>query len=83
MRVYLLSTHEEDGALGVRATLNRDHVMPMLESYLELWKDAPTYCAQCRAELARVLAADELIYESAHTLGCGWGGLQVHIVELE
>ena len=75
MKVYILSTHEEHGAEDVRATLDTLKLYEMLNDF------APT--SEERAKLAELVKANILNPDFGSSLGNGWGGVQLHIVELE
>ena len=73
MRVYILSAHDEYGAEMVRATLDPTKLTQFV---LDEWVHE-------RARMAEVLAQGELHWKRGAKLSNGWGGLQLHIVELD
>lgn len=80
MRVYLLSTYEEHGADNVMATLDPAELPAMLR------RIGNHFAAQVLdgslGTLTDVLARGELITDGVDLTG-GWGGVQLHIVELQ
>jgi hypothetical protein len=87
--VYILSDHNESGAEHVVATLDPSKLPEMIErnwpntSFNKAWKDE-----QRAAWLAEAIAAlteidlIEISAERGKPLHDGWGGIQLHIVEL-
>lgn len=79
--VYFLSEYEEHGAEKAHATTNRDKVLSMILHYgtnkdLTLEIEAlHTLLTQSDAELSKD--------REGHKLCGGWGGLMLHVVELE
>lgn len=83
--VYILSRYQEDGAEDVKATLNREHLPALLESYGD-WVHEDT-----RKGLANLLEMSDASLAArygndkgshGHSLEHGWGGFQLHVVEL-
>lgn len=70
-RVYLLSVYEEHGAEDVRATTDISRLPAMLA---EMGYESP--------RLEKLLATGE-IYKNGQNLCIGWGGPQLHVIELE
>jgi hypothetical protein len=79
VRVYILSDHGEYGAENVFATLDKDSVPALLDGMME-----PNYMLRetCLANLKELLESGELHAESGENLSPGWGGYQLHVVEL-
>ena len=81
MRVYILSVYEEYGAEQVKATLDPTKLSAMLREFRHPWKDQPVEVPESVFEaLTEVLAEDRLV--DGRNLSEGWGGWQLHIVEL-
>ena len=87
MRVYILSVYEEHGAEEVVATLDKSHVEIMMDKYFSTCgldeTDGPKlgeFRATPRETLRRVLKEDTT---GKFNLQDGWGGIQLHVVELE
>jgi hypothetical protein len=79
MKVYLISNYGEYGSEAVRATLDKSKVRELLATHPDMHGEPlPKDYEQ---SLKRMLEADELA--DGHDLGRGWGGFQLHIVELE
>ena len=90
-KVYMLSTYGEYGAEDVRATLNRANLVGMIQGWdmgrskwpaaaLEEWK------AEAIAGLEKALErfdANPTIGSEGQNLQSGWGGMQLHVVELD
>lgn len=76
-RVYIISIYEEDGAEGVRATLDKTKVESLLVTHPILGKD------QCAEEITHLRDFLEKDVPGKFDLSRGWGGFQLHIVELE
>jgi len=77
VKVYLISTYGEEGAEKVRATLDKSKVLGLLADSLEGAVEI-----EYEENLAKFLLEDE-IHTDGLNLGHGWGGYQLHIVELE
>lgn len=82
MRVYILSDYEEHGAENVRATIDKNKVVELFENLVSKWEDV-NYATKCRAKLNQLLENNILTTQCGKDLGDGWGGLQLHIIELE
>jgi len=89
--VYLLSTYQEYGAENVTATLDRARLDAIMR---ENWPsgsfEIPSqklekWLAEASATMAKLLQKPdaELVSESGHNLQDGWGGMQLHVVELK
>ena len=86
-KVYILSDYGEYGSEHVVATLDKSKVELLAEKYwgcvdldrLQYASGHPT----AREELLGLLEADTANKESGIDLFFGWGGVQLHIVELE
>jgi hypothetical protein len=90
-KVYMLSTYGEYGAENVRATLDRGKLVGMIQSWdmgqskwqaaeLEAWK------TEAIAGLGKALErfdANPTMGSEGQNIHSGWGGMQVHVVELE
>lgn len=85
MKVYILSTYDEHGAENVRATIDKNEVADIAaKMYLELWKcNAGRDRSEEFTKLSELLDADVLSGKNGTDLADGWGGMQLHIVELE
>ena len=84
-RVYILSVYEEHGAEEVVATLDKSHVEVMMDKYFPIYGiDESSRHMEGRATpreaLRRVLRKDTI---GKFNLQSGWGGIQLHVVELE
>ena len=79
MKVYILSTYEEYGANHVTATTDPDELPSMVDAYRgELGHD-PAHELEM---LRRLEERGYPIEANGYELSDGWGGLQIHIVEL-
>lgn len=78
MRVYIISWYEENGAQGVRATLDKNKVSELVSTHPE---HRHPLSKEYELTLKSLLEADAPI--DGQDLGKGWGGFQLHIVELE
>jgi hypothetical protein len=81
--VYVLSDYEEHGAENVCATLDRSILHRLLDRN---WPGSPEWAVEAHAGLEEHLKkADDVL--SARTSGwnchSGWGGMQLHVVELK
>jgi hypothetical protein len=76
--VYILSTYQENGAENVIATLDRTKLHGLLTSYFKP-------LAHEHERLAELMAGndDELSKTDGHYLSNGWGGIELHVVELK
>ena len=97
MRVYILSSYGEYGAENVRATLNKEHLPNIFdirdneviyecreENFTEKnLNEIIETLKEERATLLELLQSDEIIQKSGQDLAIGWGGFQLHIIELE
>lgn len=86
--VYILSDYEEQGANRVVATLDRDKLPALIDSN---WPDVPHkkwdyagWREEAKATLAEYLQLSEadLISPNGLNLHKGWGGAQLHVVNL-
>lgn len=91
-KVYMLSTYGEDGAENVRATLDRDNLIGMINGWdmgKSRWPadDLAKWKAEAVEGLAKALAALDANPTQGSAEGTnlqsGWGGMQIHVVELE
>lgn len=89
MRVYTLSIHNEDGAEELVATLDKTKLHQMCKDNYhnvksEWSEETKKYISQNNKDeldkLTKVLEKDEL---GKYNISKGWGGIQVHIVELQ
>lgn len=82
MKVYILSTFQEDGAEEVKATLYKSHVIDMFKSY----NMDPNSKFLARddevVEIEKLLEIDKP-NPSGYSIGKGWGGYMLHIIELD
>ena len=89
MRVYLLSTYGEHGAEDVRATLDPSYLPVMLEKYFSdaEWAKHPerrdAASKEAHEGLRRGLLEDGEPSSEGRNLQDGWGGIQLHIIEVE
>ena len=89
MKVYLLSTYEEYGAENVQATLDPAKLPAMIAAHYDDWALAVPHLVELRDEAIAALAklVHEGLPDTAATDGIalheGWGGMQLHIVELQ
>lgn len=79
MKAYLISRYDEYGSEDVRGTLDKSKVRELLVTH-PARRNRPLE-ADYEAKLAELLEADEPV--DGTDLGHGWGGFQLHIVELE
>ena len=90
--VYIFSNHEEDGADEVQATIDRDRVAEIFAARLERFPGYDDYSKQeAKTELNELLKLPDAELakphdgeqgSSGHRLMSGWGGEQLHVVEL-
>jgi hypothetical protein len=80
MNVYILSMYGEYGAERVTATCDKSRVPALLEAYAVCYPHSSF--DEDRDALAELLAED-CPSEGGHDLGHGWGGMMLHIVELD
>jgi hypothetical protein len=78
MKVYLISCYGEHGSEDVKATLDKTKVRDLLITHPEM-RGEPLD-DEYEQSLKRLLEADE---PTESDLGRGWGGFQLHIIELE
>lgn len=76
MKVYLLSDYEENGSTNMVGTNDKDKVMDLMKSCFAWAYDEDS------EELKKLLEEDKPSC-SPYTLGKGWGGVQLHIIELQ
>jgi hypothetical protein len=77
MRVYLLSDYEEHGATNVVGTTNPARLADVLREH---WPSSDAEAEQ----IAKALAEDTVgKWDLSQMARLGWGGIQLHIVELE
>jgi hypothetical protein len=83
MKVYILNTHEEHGPYHIVATLDRDRIISLIqEKFTDIFPDEVIKEAVNNAtELLRVADPDGTGYMSG--LNKRWGGIQLHVVDLE
>lgn len=84
MKVYLISTYNEYGAEEVRATIDKAKVESLLLTHPTYIKIQPNQFEEEEHPIERLkytLEKDEVI--DGLDLTSGWGGFQLHIVELE
>ena len=82
--VYLLSDYDEYGAEHVAATLDRARLLDLVDAN---WTDASEEFREiAKKELASLLERldIDLLKEegNGHSLHHGWGGAQLHVVQL-
>lgn len=78
MFVYILSNHGEDGAENVVASTDPAKVRPRIREMTHHTIDA----AVLESRFDELVAAGEPIATAGESLGPGWGGPMLHIVEL-
>ena len=88
MKVYLLSDHGESGSEHVVATLDKSKVEGLAEKYFGGYgMDRPQYASghpTMREKLLELLKIDMQTEDrDGRKLCYGWGGPQLHIIELE
>ena len=76
MKVYLLNTYQEDGPEDIRATLDRASVEKLLVTHPYYQLCTEEYKAKSLKKLREIL-------DDGGDLGTGWGGFQLHIIDLE
>lgn len=87
-RVYLLSDYNESGSENVRATLHPGKLESMIDEYWSHDSEAARACCKESKVSLRALLAEMTDAEMArrpgmpNNLSTGWGGLQLHVVEL-
>jgi hypothetical protein len=76
-RVYILSLHEEHGAEDVRATLDPSKLADMAK--------ASPYSANDEElkAIADIVAEGKVHARSGGPVSNGWGGIQLHVVDLQ
>ena len=80
MKVYLISRYDEYGSEDVRATVDKDKVRELLRTHkLREEEDVPEDYDKTLSDLL----AKDIATGQPNNLGRGWGGFQLHIVELE
>ena len=83
VKVYILSTYQEHGAEQVKATLDPSKLPDMIRTFKNEhgpWKGEPWPVEEVELKrLADAIAKDE---PGEYGLSDGWGGYQLHIVEL-
>ena len=80
--VFILSTYGEHGAEDVVATLDRRNLISMVDVN---WPDTnPEWNAEAKTKLAAYLEKPDAALASGIGMRChvGWGGTQLHVVEL-
>jgi hypothetical protein len=78
-RVYILSVHDEYGAENVSATLDPSRLPRMASRYTK--SDAEL--AVLVAKIEAVVAGGAVHSSMGESLQLGWGGLQLHVVDLD
>ena len=65
------------------ATLDRSRLLAMVGKNWA-WADDPGYIAEIKSGLAKLLEKpdEDLVGESGNNCTGGWGGVQLHVVEL-
>ncbi len=76
MKVYLLSDYNEHGSENVVGTMDKNKVVELLQTKFPFW-------AQDDAEELKKLLEEDVPSTMPYTLGKGWGGVQLHIIELQ
>lgn len=92
MLVWILSDHDEYGAENVCATIDKFKLAGLIDTN---WPDKPNETLQqrqhaaewrnrARMKLLELLThpEEELLLDHKHELHEGWGGMQLHVVEL-
>lgn len=74
MKVYILSTYDEHGAENVKASLDKEKMIAHIKG-TDMTVDEMQVAMNAITE-------DEIISTNGLNLGSGWGGYQLHIVEL-
>lgn len=78
--VYILSTYGEYGAENVRATLDSSNLERMAQEYPK--RDTTHEVGEIRKLLSGPVT-ELLTKQSGHDLSNGWGGMMLHVVEIE
>ena len=85
--VYILSDYEECGAENVCATLDRSKLLGLVD---ENWPDRSLvhedWIAKMKAGLENLLLSHSdgvLVTHGGWNCSDGWGGMQLHVVELK
>jgi hypothetical protein len=90
MFIYLLWYHGEDGPEGLKATLDREHLLTIAETYNEDgWFDSLDKSSRGSDPLntlkTLLLKSDEVlsseVKDGIHYLMYGWGGLHLQVVK--
>ena len=76
MKAYILSDYNEHGAENVVATLDKTKVMELMKSNFQ-WVNQEDI-----DKLEYYLEIDKPS-KDANNLAVGWGGIQLHIIELQ
>lgn len=80
MKVYILSSYEEHGAFHVVATLDRDKIIPLIQKFSDLFPDE--ILREAVNTVIKYLNLPEPEGGAMGDLTKGWGGIQLHVVEL-
>lgn len=82
MYVYLLSTYDEHGSDGMIGLSSRDMLLEALRSYETIHHDD---IPEAEGKLLDVMKEGDaiLVERSPINLQSGWGGVQLHVVEIE
>ena len=98
MRIYLISHYDEYGSEDVRGTADRDALPAFIDGYVRnVWLPACRFRGEARPDENEIatLAVDEALKQLGGVLpkaeanpgdhfdlGGGWGGLQIHVVDV-
>lgn len=74
--VFILSTYDEYGAEDVQVTLDRSLLCKMITKYFRFGS------GEEQRKLMDILDGDDNNIIGKHNLSHGWGGIQLHVVEL-
>ena len=91
MRVYIFNDYEEHGPDNIRVAGSPEAARRIFDELLmayvppDDWREDPKqerlkYLAECRYSFETFMIAEST---SGGDLGSGWGGLQLHIVDVE
>lgn len=83
--VYMLSDYGEDGAENVTATLDRSRLLALAD---ENWPDEKLQAWRDRGKMGlaqHLERSDAELAEERDGWNChfGWGGMQLHVIELK
>lgn len=76
-KVYLLSDYKEYGSENMAGTMDKSKVIELLTNNFNYISDKTEYC-----EKLEILLEEDISSKDPVDLGKGWGGVQLHIIEL-